>query len=41
METPKELMNRSGRTFIVADEANQMGIRDIDGRTPITFRSLK
>ena len=41
METPEEVLNRSGRTFIVADVANCLGIRDIDGRSPITFRSLK
>ena len=41
METREELLNRSGRTFVVAEEANRMGIYDIDGRYPITFRSLK
>ena len=41
METPEELMKRSGRTFIVADEASHMGIRDIDGRSPLSFRSWK
>ena len=26
METQEELLNRSGRAFIVADEANRMGV---------------
>ncbi|KAM3173962.1 hypothetical protein ACTXT7_011494 [Hymenolepis weldensis] len=34
-ESRKDLMARSGRTFIVADVANSFGIRDIDGRAPI------
>ncbi|VDO04839.1 unnamed protein product [Rodentolepis nana] len=40
-ESRSELMARSGRTFIVADVANSYGIRDIDGRTPLSFRSYK
>ncbi|VDL64565.1 unnamed protein product [Hymenolepis diminuta] len=40
-ESRKDLMARSGRTFIVADVANNFGIRDIDGRTPVSFRSYK
>ena len=41
METREELLNRSGRTIIVADAANSLGICDIDGRSPISFRSYK
>ena len=41
MESRDTLMNRSGRTFIVADVAKYMGIRDIDGRSPLSFRSWK
>nr|CDS29951.1 Dehydrogenase:reductase SDR family [Hymenolepis microstoma] len=40
-ESRAELMARSGRTFIVADVANSYGIRDIDGRIPLSFRSYK
>lgn len=41
METREELLSRSGRVFIVADVANSLGIRDIDGRSPLSFRSYK
>ena len=41
METREELLKRSGRTVIVADAANSLGICDIDGRSPISFRSYK
>nr|CDS23763.1 Dehydrogenase:reductase SDR family [Echinococcus granulosus] len=41
METREELLARSGRVFIVADVANSLGIHDIDGRSPVSFRSYK
>ncbi|VDM32212.1 unnamed protein product [Hydatigera taeniaeformis] len=41
METREELLARSGRVFIVADVANSLKIKDIDGRSPISFRSYK
>ncbi|VDK37328.1 unnamed protein product [Taenia asiatica] len=41
MEKREELLARSGRVFVVADVANSLGIRDIDGRSPVSFRSYK
>ncbi|BHF67861.1 hypothetical protein SprV_0301089000 [Sparganum proliferum] len=38
---PKEkLLSRSGRVVLVADTALEMGIRDINGKWPVSLRSL-
>ncbi len=40
-ESRADLLGRSGRVFVVADAASSYGIRDIDGRAPLSFRSYK
>ncbi|VDM02387.1 unnamed protein product [Schistocephalus solidus] len=42
LDEPKgQLLSRSGRVVFVADSALQMGIRDIDGKWPLSVRSLR
>ncbi|VDD81871.1 unnamed protein product [Mesocestoides corti] len=40
-ESRADIMSRSGHVFVVADVASSKGIRDIDGRSPLSFRSYK
>ncbi|VDD78702.1 unnamed protein product [Mesocestoides corti] len=40
-ESRADIMSRSGRVFVVADVASSKGIKDIDRRSPLSFRSYK